>query len=91
MAGGQVSARGKTWRKLPIATAASLSAVERADRLLGSVSECRTIALDQEAESVLRAVRAGTMIGYRDTHTQRQLIALGLVRLERRQGVTVLA
>ena len=85
-----MSARGKVWHKLPIATAASLSAVDRADRLLGSVSGFRTIALDPEAESVLRAVRAGAMIGYRDTHTQRQLIALGLVRLERRQGVTVL-
>ena len=85
-----MSARGKAWHKLPIATAASLSAVERADRLLGSVSGFRTIALDPDAEAVLRAVRAGSLIAYRDTPTQRQLIALGLVRLERRHGVTVL-
>ena len=91
MAGAvQVSARGKTWHKLPIATAASLSAVERAERLLVSLPERGTITLDPEAEGVLRAVRAGSLIAYRDTPTQRQLIALGLVRLERRKGVTVL-
>jgi len=86
-----MSAKGKSWHKLPVATPASWSAVDRADRLLASMPDRGTIELDPDAESALKAVRRGTLIGYRNTHAQRQLIALGLVRLERKNGLTVLA